>query len=397
VDKEFDICIIGGFGHVGLPLAVAFANKGKKVCAFDVSERSYNIIKQGKMPFLEQDGDKQLKKATESGNLVVSLDPNTISKSEILIVTTGTPINIHHSAEFSYIIDILKSYTGYIHDGQLLVLRSTVYPGTTEYVFDMLTKRNKKVDIAFCPERIAQGYALSELYELPQLVSSLSESGLKRATELFKVLTPDIVVLEPREAELGKIFTNVWRYMEFAIGNQLYIAANDAGIDYSKVHKAITYKYKRASDLPMPGFTAGPCLFKDTVQLSTFNNKLLQMGNSAININESMPFYIVNKLKKRYDLKNKNVGILGMAFKADIDDPRDSLSYILRNILDFESKEVYCTDVYIKEEGFLTPEELVKKSDIIIVAAPHKEYKSIDFGGKVVIDIWNFYGKGNVI
>lgn len=398
MNTDYDICVIGGFGHVGLPLSIAFATSGKKVCAYDIDKEKFDTISKGKMPFLEHDGENQLNKALASKNLVLSLDPQNISKSEVLIVVTGTPINIYRSPEFNSVGDVITALLDYIKDGQLIVLRSTVYPGTTERINHTLLSKGKKVDFAFCPERIAQGHALKELHELPQIVSGTSPNALKRAKELFSALTDDIIELEPKEAELAKLFTNSWRYIRFAAANQFFIIANDAGIDYTKIHKAITHKYERTRDIPKPGFAAGPCLFKDTVQLSAFNNNLFYTGDFAIQINQGLPFYIVSKLKKEHDLKNKKVGVLGMAFKANSDDKRDSLSYNLKNILKFEAKDVYCTDVYIEDPEFISDKELVERSDIIIVATPHKEYADLKFdASKIVVDIWDFYGKGSKI
>ena len=199
---------------------------------------------------------------------------------------------------------------------------------------------------------------------------------MERAKKLFSILNPEIVVLEPLEAEMTKLFTNVYRYIKFAIANQFFTIANESGLDYYKIHNAIKYKYPRAADLPAPGFAAGPCLYKDTIQLSAFNNHNFFLGHASLLVNEGLPHYIVNKLRKQHDLPHKTVGILGMAFKADVDDPRDSLAYKLRKILAFETQNVLCSDVYIQDPDFVSTEELIRRSDIIIIGAPHKEYKN---------------------
>lgn len=395
---DYDLCVVGGFGHVGLPLSIAFANAGKKVCAFDIAADRIKGISEGKMPFLEENGDQELKKALKSGRLHLSLSPEEIGKSESIIVVTGTPTDEHLSPEFSVVQDVLLGYMKYLKDGQLLVLRSTVYPGTTDRVYKLLKENDKKLEVAFCPERIVEGYALKELYELPQIVSATSPRGLERVKKLFGVLTKDMVEVDTKEAEIAKLFTNAWRYIRFSVANQFFVIANEAGLDYTRIYEAMRYRYPRGSDLPGPGFASGPCLFKDTVQLNAFNNHGFHLGNAAISINEGLPFYVVSRLKEEHDLKNKNVGILGMAFKAGSDDKRDSLSYKLKSILEFESNKVYCTDIHIKEKGFVSPEELIEKSDIIIVATPHKEYKDLKIGsGKVLVDVWNLYGKGYII
>jgi UDP-N-acetyl-D-mannosaminuronic acid dehydrogenase len=398
MDDEFDVCVIGGFGHVGFPLSIAFATAGNRVCAFDIAKDKLEPIKSGKVPFLEDGAEEALKKVLDAGTLVPSLSPDDISRSKNLIIVIGTSTDSHLNPEFSSMMAFIDQYAPYFRDGQLIILRSTVYPGTTEMLDRTLKAKGKKVDVAFCPERIIEGYALKEFAELPQIVSGTSEGAQERAAELFKCLTKEIVTVTPKEAEVAKLLTNAWRYIRFSVANQFFMMCNDAGLDFYKVYDALTYDYPRAKDMPRAGFASGPCLYKDTVHLSAFNNHGFPLGNSAILINEGLPFYVISRLRKKHDLGQKTVGILGMAFKAGSDDKRDSLSYKLKTLLEFEANRLYCTDVYINEPGFIGAQELVDKCDIIIVATPHKEYSALKIGKeKEVVDIWNFYGNGVIV
>jgi UDP-N-acetyl-D-mannosaminuronic acid dehydrogenase len=200
------------------------------------------------------------------------------------------------------------------------------------------------MDVAFCPERIAEPTAMTELYSLPQLVSSRTERGKQRAAALFSRLTDEIIVLEPEEAELAKLFTNTWRYIKFAAANQFYMMANDRGLDFERIRSAVTHNYPRAADLPGAGFSAGPCLLKDTMQLAAFSDNKFALGHAAMLVNEGLPLCVVSQLEKRFDLRTMSVGILGMSFKAGSDDTRSSLSYKLRRVLRFKAKEVLATD-----------------------------------------------------
>jgi UDP-N-acetyl-D-mannosaminuronic acid dehydrogenase len=364
----YDVVVVGGFGHVGLPLAISLANNGKKVCALDINNQTEDLISQGKMPFKEEGAEEVLKKVIGNGNLKLSLDGKVIAESNIVILIIGTPVDKHLNPEFEQLRNMISSYFDYFRDGQLIIFRSTVYPGTTEKFYHWFLEKGKNMDIAFCPERIAEGYAMKELVELPQIISSFTESGVNRSSELFGLLTKELIILTPIEAELAKLFTNVWRYIKFATANQFYMIANDHGADFYNIHHGMTHKYKRAQDFPMPGFAAGPCLFKDAMQLAAFNNNSFYLGHAAMLVNEGLPNYIINKLKEKYHLRKLTVGILGMAFKADIDDRRESLSYKLKKILEFESDRVLCSDIYINEKGFVSAEELIKQSDIIILA-----------------------------
>jgi len=392
---RYDLCVVGGFGHVGLPLSIAFASRGLKVCAMDISEAAFATISSGKTPFLEYGADDILRKVLDDGSLRLSMSKDDIAESDAVIIVVGTPVDLHLNPEFGDLKRILDSYVDCFRDGQLIILRSTVYPGTTQKVERLLHEKGKKVDVAFCPERIAEGYAMRELFDLPQIVSSYSASGLERVSKLFGLLAPEVIVLDPLEAELAKLFTNSWRYIKFSVANQFFMIANDCGADYHKIHAAMARNYPRCQDMPGPGFAAGPCLFKDTVQLSAFNNHSFYVGHSAILINEGLPYYIISKLKQKLALKDKTVGILGMAFKANIDDKRDSLSYKLKKLVEFECGKVLCSDVYIDDPRFIGAEQLVKEADVIILATPHREYAGLVFSeDKTVVDIWNFYGKG---
>ncbi|NLH39981.1 MAG: nucleotide sugar dehydrogenase [Elusimicrobia bacterium] len=395
---QYDVVVIGGFGHVGLPLAISLADAGKRVCALDINRDVMDKINHGEMPFIEYGADKILRKVLKNKRLSLSIDAGVISLGQAVIIVIGTPVDEHLNPEFELIRKTMESYKKYFVNGQLIILRSTVYPGTTDMISRWFKDNDINVDVAFCPERIAEGYAIKELRELPQIVSAVTDRGFKKAKELFFDLTTDIIRLKPVEAELAKLFTNVWRYIKFATANQFFIIANDHKANFYKIYEAMTYNYPRSKDLPRPGFAAGPCLFKDAMQLAAFNNNNFYLGHAAMLLNEGLPNYIVNRLKISHKLREMSVGILGMAFKADVDDKRESLSYKLKKILSFEAKKVFVSDVYIKENDFVSQYELIKKSDIIIIASPHKEYKKIKFPkNKIVVDIWNIYGLGCII
>ncbi len=394
---EYDLCVIGGLGHVGLPLSIMFACENQKVLVYDINEKVKAQVLSGEMPFLEEDGEKYLKIALEKGNLDITMNACDVSKAKTLVVIIGTPVDGYLNPELDSIMKMLEEITPFVNEGQLIILRSTVFPGTTNLVREYFKKNNKNVGVTFCPERIAEGKAFAELHQLPQIVSAFCEEDYKRAEEIFEQLGCETVRLEPMEAELAKLLTNSWRYCQFAISNQFYMIANNFNLDFYKIYDAITYKYPRLSGLAKAGFAAGPCLYKDTLQLRAFNNNQFNLGFAALTVNEGLPSYIVDKLKSKMRLKEKTVGILGMAFKAGSDDERGSLSYKLRRILRWEAGDVLCTDVYIQKPDILPVEEVIERSDVLILGAPHKEYKDLDFKGKYVVDVWNFYGGGGLI
>ena len=317
--EQFDICIIGGCGHVGLPLGISFANKGLKVSIYDINEESVKLVNAGVMPFIETGADEILKKVINK-NLFASIQPETISNAKVVFIIIGTPVDEYLNPSFGLLQNFIKDYYNYFKDGQTLILRSTVYPGTSEWLQNYFQNKKRKINVSFCPERIAEGKAMTELAKLPQIISSFDKNTLDIVEKLFLNITDHCITIDPMQAELAKLFTNSWRYIQFAVANQFFMLATDYGTDFYEIYNAITYKYPRASGFPKAGFAAGPCLFKDTMQLSSFSNNNFFLGHSAMLINEGLPKFIVEKLKSKYTMTNLTVGILGMAFKGDSDD-----------------------------------------------------------------------------
>jgi UDP-N-acetyl-D-mannosaminuronic acid dehydrogenase len=393
-ETAVDTAIVGGCGHVGLPLGISLAAEGRNVLLYDIDELAVDTVNNGRIPFMEQDAQPVLERVVRKGRLVATTDPGGLSAAENVVVVVGTPIDDHLNPDPAAVTVSLVELLPHFRDGQLIVLRSTVYPGVTRTVERVMQEAGLGVDVAFCPERIAQGFAMKELRELPQIVASRTDQGNARAASLFGSLTDSIVYLEPEEAELAKLFTNTWRYIKFATANQLFMIANDFDLDYERIRAALAHDYPRAADLPKAGFAAGPCLFKDTMQLAAFNNNSFSLGHAAMMINEGLPLYIVSRLKAEHDLKDMTVGILGMAFKANSDDTRSSLSYKLKRILEFEAKEVLTTDPFVKGDELLLPlDDVLDRSDLLIIGAPHSEYESV-VTDTPVADVWNILSEG---
>ena len=389
-----DMVVIGGCGHVGLPLALAFADRGAKVAIYDTSEASVDTVNAGRMPFAEAGADEVLLRTLQAGRLRASADPAIVATAEHVVVVIGTPVDEHLNPKQIAITRALSGCSDYLRDGQLLVLRSTVFPGVTALVEKMMARLGLQIEVAFCPERIAEGKAMTELFMLPQIVSSRTPSGAKRACSLFGRLTGKLVVMSPEEAELAKLFTNVWRYIKFATANQLYMMANEQGLDFDRIRRGLAEDYPRAADMPAAGFAAGPCLFKDTMQLAAFNHNNFPLGHAAMAVNEGLPLYVVHRLEGQFDLASMTVGILGMAFKAGSDDIRSSLSYKLKRILAFKAGAVLCTDPYVTvDPGLLPLEEVLAQSDLLVVGAPHPEYRGL-VTDKPAADIWDILGNG---
>jgi UDP-N-acetyl-D-mannosaminuronic acid dehydrogenase len=390
--KTLDMVIVGGCGHVGLPLALSLADCGYKVGIDDIDVNKVAYVKAGNVPFLENGADDLLKKLLPTGRLELASDPSLVESTDTVILVIGTPIDEFMNPSVRIFDKVLDELMPHLKNSTMVVLRSTVFPGTTETVERRLRAAGIQADVVFCPERIAEGHALEELRTLPQLVGASSDRAFEKASALFERLGVSTVRTTPLEAELAKLLTNTWRYMKFAIANQFFQIAHRSGVDYNNVLDAIRHDYPRAADLPGPGFAAGPCLLKDTMQLSAYTPDHFPMGQAAMQINEGLPNYIVDTLNSRSSLQGRTVGILGMAFKGESDDPRASLSYKLRKLAAFKGARVMCTDPFIEDPSFDSLEKVLSESDILILAAPHRAYKKLDLTGRDVVDIWGITG-----
>jgi UDP-N-acetyl-D-mannosaminuronic acid dehydrogenase len=391
---EHDVIVVGGCGHVGLPLGLAFAESGLDVVLFDTNSTVVDVVNGGSMPFEEDGAPELLTRVLATGRLHATMDPATIDQSEHIIVVVGTPVDQFLSPDVEAVTRVIAPLTEHLVDGHHVVLRSTVYPGVTKRVARLIAKLGRDIDVSFCPERIAEGFALTELHTLPQIVSATTARALERASALFRNLTQEIFELEPEEAELAKLFTNSWRYLKFAVANQLFMIANDNGLDYERIRSAVTFHYPRAADLPGAGLAAGPCLLKDTMQITAFAENRFTLGHAAVMINEGLPLYIMGKLEQRFDLSTMTVGVLGMAFKAESDDTRSSLSYKMKRILTSKAARVLCTDPHVKGDPDLVSLDcVVAEADLLIIAAPHRDYRELQTVTPVV-DITNLRGNG---
>lgn len=390
------VAVVGGCGHVGLPLSIALAEH-HDVLVYDIDVAAAERVSRGELPFKDEGAAEGLAAALKRG-MRVSTTPEGLASCETIVFVIGTPVDEHLNPSFTVFDRVLGELFAWLRDGQTLVLRSTVLPGTSDRVHRVLDQRGLHIHVAFCPERVAEGHALEEIRSLPQIVSGCSPQGVAAAKELFAPLGVEMIELTPIEAELAKLFTNTYRYITFAVANQFYMVACEYGLDFYKVLHAVTHNYPRGADMPSAGFAAGPCLFKDTMQMLSFNDNQFFLGHSAMLVNEGLPKFVVNRMKKRWpDLDQKTVGLLGMAFKAESDDTRESLSYKLKKILQFHTRGVLTCDPEVADDTLSTEDDVLAQADIFVIGAPHRRYQSLDYRGKPVVDVWNLLGQGGAI
>lgn len=389
-DFPRDVAVIGGGGHVGLPLALTFASHGLRTVIYDINPLVLAKIKAGTFPFKEEGGEELLADVLAGDCLEITDAPDLLRACRYLVLVIGTPIDEHLNPTFNGLFRALDVCLPHMRPGQILALRSTVYPGMTRHLQKYLRHKGLDTRVVFCPERVAQGFSLKEFTKLPQIIGSDDPGLFAEIKHLFGRFTPEFIEMNPTEAELCKLMTNAWRYIQFAIVNQFFMIANREDVDFDLILHGCRHNYPRMAGMPGPGFAAGPCLVKDTMQLAAFSQNNFALGHAALLINEGLPAHVVELVKKKMPLGDLTAGILGMAFKADNDDARDSLSFKLRKLLTIEAKSVLCTDPFVVMPGLVPLDQVLAEADVLFVATPHRAYRNLTFRpDQLVLDVWN--------
>jgi len=386
----YDVCVVGGAGHVGAPLAAVLAAKGFRTLIYDTNDEAVRSILKGAWPFIEDGGDTLLREALATAHLDASSKRDDVARAATAIVTIGTPVDEFQNPVWEAVTRCVADLLPHLHNAQLLVLRSTVSPGTTDRLQQFLVSQGLDLPVAFCPERVVQGRAIEEMQQMPQIISGTSPLAEQRAAAIFGRVATSLVLMKPMEAEFAKLFCNAYRYVQFAASNQFFMMAHRAGCDYRRIVAGIKEDYPRMAGFPGAGFTAGPCLLKDTLQLAAGSNHQFALGHAAIQVNEGLPAFVVEDIQRRFPLSEMTVGILGMAFKAGSDDVRSSLSYKLKKLLRLHARAVLTTDPFVADDPELRPvEQVIAESDLLVIATPHPIYASLETGVTPVVDIWN--------
>ena len=295
INKNF-VCIIGGAGHIGVPLGLALSSKGYNVILIDKNKENIKKINHGIMPFIEEGCAKLLKKMISKRKIFATLDLHEVKKCKYIIVCLGTPINKKFEPNLKNFISFFYSLKKYLNRNHIVIIRSSIYPGICNKVFNIIKSYCK--NLSYCPERIAQGKSLKELPKISQIVSGKNTKSILESGKIFKKICGQIIYTKIIEAELIKLFSNAYRFINFSISNQFYMMCKNQGLDFFKIRNLMRDNYKRNANIPSAGFTAGPCLLKDTMQLSSFYNHKFSLLHSAKSINEILPIFIIKKLSK---------------------------------------------------------------------------------------------------
>jgi UDP-N-acetyl-D-mannosaminuronic acid dehydrogenase len=402
-----DVSVIG-LGRVGLPLALSFADRGLSVIGIDKDSARLASVGEGRMPFEETGAQELLDRVERSGRLTLSERVVDAARAKHIVITLGTPSFSHIEIDMRDIRSALDDLLGALRVGHALTLRSTVAPGTTDFVAGYLTKHRgfqigEDVYVAHAPERIAAGRFLEEIDSLPCIVGGVGAHSGEVVAELFGAFKAPIVQTTPVQAELAKIWANILRYTIFALPNLLMMDCERYGANVFEVIDLVNRDYPRGG-LAQPGLTAGTCLRKDFA-FSEERSNAPGMLLAVSRVNESVPLFLVEGVRRRLgSLSGRKVAVLGLAFKADTDDERDSLAHKLIRLLERELADVVAHDPHV-----LTPtlsfEQAVEGADVVVVAANHGEFRepgalaAIARGAApdcLVVDPWNCWGAGQV-
>lgn len=399
--KEISIGVIG-LGRVGLPLATMFAIRGVNVVGIDINQERLNAIKNSQCPFYDMPVQEGLEKANKLNTLSVSKSLEQFKDPiDIIFVTVGTPTTNDNRVDYSQLFAALNDISKKDIKNKIIILRSTLPPKTTsDIVIPFLeNKTSLKVGldfgIAMCPERILEGQAMKELHELPEIIGGTNDTTNQIITELFKIINPEkeFLYTSPVGAELAKLFNNIYRYISFALSNELAIWAENFGQDAGELIRIANYNYPRGK-IPIPGFVGGPCLSKDGIFLDS-NTTFSSIISTAWKLNEAIPQHIVNNIKKMAgNLVGKKIAVLGLSFKAGSDDTRNSPSVKLVEILKDTGAKVSVHDPHVKNT--LSLSDALESQEIIIIATNHKEFRELipnikNSGAEIIFDVWSMF------
>lgn len=390
-----NICVIG-LGYIGLPTASLLGTKGFSVHGVDVSKHVVDTINVGKIHIVEPDLDIMVKSAVNAGNLKAGLEP---VEADIFIIAVPTPFKGDYEPDLSFVESATRMISPFVKPGNLVILESTSPVGTTDEVVAKILNEDghdieKEVYVAHCPERVLPGRILIELVENDRIVGGVNPLATEKAVDFYKsFVRGEVLSTDSRTAEMAKLTENSSRDVSIAFANELSLICDDEGINVWELI-SLANRHPRVNILnPGPG-VGGHCIAVDPWFIVARSPKHSKLIKTARLVNDAKPEWVIEKVKSRAEkFKRPVIGCLGLAFKADVDDLRESPAVdIVRQLIKQDVGEILISEPNLEthdEFDLVSCEELVRRADIILLLVDHKEFKGIktlELNEKVLID-----------
>lgn len=394
------VCVMG-LGYVGLPTASLLANRGFKVHGVDVNQKIVDLIGRGEVHIQEPDLDVLVRAAVNSGNLTVGLEP---VSADVFIIAVPTPFKDNHVPDVSYIEAATRAIAPHIAEGNLVILESTSPVGTTEKIAVWLQELRPELDvgssvyIAHCPERVLPGQTLKELVVNDRVIGGINSASAEKATEFYRqFVTGEILCTHSRTAELAKLSENAFRDVNIAFANELSLICDRLDIDVWELIK-LANRHPRVNILqPGPG-VGGHCIAIDPWFIVDSAPEEARLIRTAREVNDSKPDFVVAKVKEAAaKFKEPKIACLGLSYKADIDDVRESPAVkVVEKILEAQIGKVMIVEPHIKTlpnaltkgkcfPSLVSLEESIKQSDIIVVLVAHSVFYRENFAKNLLM------------
>ena len=380
-----DVSVVGGAGHIGLPLSCYIASKGHKVTIIDTNEDVLKNLKNDNLPFSEVNLEEYWKLA-KNNNIELSNKTQSIENSDFIVITLGSSSEIEDVKIFDSLLnDVLQN----ARPESKIILRSTINIETIETIETNELFIEKDLKLAYCPERIAEGMSLEELPTMPQIIGVKNDEDFQIFHSFFDSINISSKKTTFRNAVFLKLFTNTYRYAEFSLVNEFYNIAKEQLIDFDDIVSLAKDNYPRLKNLPSKGFVGGPCLIKDTKTFIKEYDESNSLLSSIQNVNDKFFENIFNECLEMFE--NKTVIQLGLSFKPNSDDLRSSLSLRFYFYLIENGFKVYPVDKFVKSEEIKFYEfgEVEDLTNNILIATYHDYFKKLNLSNKKVVTVGN--------
>ncbi|AXM89054.1 UDP-N-acetyl-D-mannosamine dehydrogenase [Anoxybacillus ayderensis] len=405
------VCVVG-LGYIGLPTAALLANSQFQVHGVDINQKAIDMINNGQVHIYEPDLDKMVQNAVNNGNLQASTLPE---KADVFVVAVPTPFTENYKPDLAYVEQATRSISPYLEPGNIVILESTSPVGTTEKVAKWILEERpdlnitgnseNRIFVAHCPERVLPGEILKELVENDRIIGGIDEESTKKTVQFYKKFVKgEILETNARTAELAKLTENAFRDVNIAFANELSMICDELNINVWELINLANHHPRVNILQPGPG-VGGHCIAVDPWFIVDAAPETAKLIRTARMVNDSKPYFVIEKIKEvTKNLQNPTIVCLGLAFKANVDDLRESPAVkIVKELSAIYDQTIYVAEPHIEElpkdllelnVQLVKTEEAIEKADVVVLLVDHDYFKEINprvFEGKKLIDTRGIY------